>query len=230
MPAAGRILVAASSAAAVLALAPPAGAATVKTSRCVPSLAGLAAAPNDKTMGISGTGFTPGATVTIRYASAISPTPAYLTAVPADPAGNFETLTAPPMFNRFNTQQQDFAISATDSVNPALVAGTTFKQVRVGYSTNPSRGRPTARVKHTVRGFPVGKNTYLHFRYGGQTKRNVLVGRATSPCGTVSRRMALLPTRSRRGTWTVYVDQARTYSRKTPFQLKYKLLITVRFR
>ena len=47
------------------------------------------------------------------------------------------------------------------------------------------------------------------------------LGKGDSPCGVASKRMALLPTRSRPGTWTVYVDQAATYSKSTSPQLKY---------
>ncbi len=101
--------------------------------------------------------------------------------------------------------------------------------MRPGYKANPSNGRPTRRATHTVRGFPTGKSTYLHFRFNGQTKRNVNLGKTTGPCGVVSKRMALLPTRSRPGKWTVYVDQAATYSKSTRPQLKGSFIITRTF-
>ncbi|MDX6679426.1 MAG: hypothetical protein QOE31_3478 [Solirubrobacteraceae bacterium] len=222
MPAARRILAAASSSAAVLALAAPAHAATVATLPCVPVVSSVS---GGSTMQIAGAGFTPGALVTVRYASTQSPTPTYLTSATADPAGNFSVATSPPLFAKFDTNLQTFGISATDGVNPAVVAGTTFKQVRVGYTTNPSTGKPSRTANHTVRGFPVGKNIYLHFRFGGETKRNVKVGRASAPCGIASKRMRLLPTRSRPGKWTVYVDQASSFHKTTRPQLKYSFVI-----
>jgi len=222
MTAPRRVLVAASSAAAALALAAPAQAATVTTLPCVPVVSTLSSSPN---MPITGTGYTPGALVTVRYASVQSPTPTFLTSATADPAGNFSVAAIAPIFAKFDTQLQTFGISATDGVNPALVAGTTYKQVRVGYTTNPSTGKPSRTATHTVRGFTPGKNIYLHFRFNGQTKRNVKVGQANSPCGIASRRMALLPTRSRPGTWTVYADQQATYSKNTRPQLKYSFVI-----
>jgi hypothetical protein len=222
MTASRRILVAASSAAAALAVAAPAQAATVTTLPCVPVVSTLSSTPN---MPITGTGFTPGAQVTIRYASVQSPTPTYLTATTVDPAGNFSVAAVAPIFAKFDTNLQTFAISATDGVNPALVAIAQYKQVRVGYTTNPSTGKPTRTATHTVRGFTPGKNIYLHFRFQGQTKRNVKVGKANTPCGIASRRMALLPTRSRPGTWTVYADQKASYSNKTRPQLKYSFVI-----
>ena len=213
-----RILAVASTAAATLALATPASAATIATLPCVPVASG-------SDMPVNGAGFTPGGRVTVYYASAVSPTPSFLTAATADPAGNFNVVASPPLFAKFDTQLQTFTLAAKDETNPAIIASAQYKQVRVGYRTNPQTGSPTRTATHTVRGFPVGKNTYLHFRFGGQTKRNVKLGRTSAPCGIVSRRMDLLPTRSRAGTWTVYVDQKATYSRATRPQLKYSFEI-----
>ncbi len=224
MPAARRILAAASSSATVLALAAPAHAATVATLPCVPVVSSLSGG-GGANMPITGAGFTPGALVTVRYATTQSPTPTFLTSATADPAGNFSVATSPPLFAKFNTQIQTFGLSATDGVNPAIVAGAVYKQVRVGYTTNPSTGKPTRSANHTVRGFPAGRNVYLHFRYNGQTKRNIKVGTAKGVCGTVSKRMRLLPTRSRPGTWTVYVDMQSRFSKNTRPQLKYSFII-----
>ena len=217
-----RILAAATPAAAALALAAPAHAATVATLPCVPVVSGFSNQPN---MPITGSGFTPGASVTVRYATLASPTPTYLTSTTADPAGNINTAVVAPIFAKFDTQLQTFGLSATDDTNPALTAVIQYKQVRVGYTTNPSTGKPSRQANHTVRGLPVGKSTYLHFRFGGKTKRNVKVGVTKAPCGIVSKRMRLLPTRSRPGTWTVYVDQARSFHKTTRPQLKYSFVI-----
>jgi hypothetical protein len=217
-----RTLAAAFSAAATLAVAAPAHAATVATLPCIPVVSTLSSDPN---MPITGTGFTPGALVTIRYASTQSPTPTYLTSTTADPAGNISVAAVAPLFAKFDTQLQTFGISATDGVNPAITAGAVYKQVRVGYTTNPSTGKPTRSANHTVRGFPVGVNVYLHFRFQGKTKRNVKVGKTTGPCGIASKRMRLLPTRSHPGTWTVYVDQSAQFHKTTRPQLKYSFVI-----
>ncbi|MBA3746357.1 MAG: hypothetical protein H0W96_02560 [Solirubrobacterales bacterium] len=218
-----RILVAATPAAAALALAAPAGAATLATSPCVRTVDGQGVVP------ITGTGFTPGAPITVKYATKTNPTPSFLSSATADPAGNFTIAPRAPGFNPFGRQLQTFGISATDGVNPALVAATTFEQVRIGYATNPSRGRPSRKVLHTVRGFPSGRNVYLHFRFGGKTIRNVKVGLAKGVCGVASKRMRLLPARSRPGTWAIYVDQSKAFSRRTEAQLKYSLTITRTF-
>jgi hypothetical protein len=75
----------------------------------------------------------------------------------------------------------------------------------------------------------IGKAVWLHFRYGDKARRSVSLGSAQAPCGETQRRMALLPTRSLPGTWTVYVDRVRRFSAATKPQLKYSFVISRRF-
>ncbi|MEY2517547.1 MAG: hypothetical protein QOJ89_4905 [bacterium] len=223
MTAPRRILAAALPAAATLALAATAHAATVTTLPCVPVATGV------KNMPVSVTGFTPGSLVTVQYAPKGTATPTYLTSGTVDPAGTFTTIVFPPSFNPFSRQLQTFGLLASDNINPAVTASTLYQQVRVGYTTNPSTGRPTRSAVHTVRGFPVGVNVYLHFRFQGKTKRNIKVGKTKAPCGIASKRMRLLPTRSHPGTWTVYVDQSAQFHKTTRPQLKYSFVISRTF-
>ena len=148
-----------------------------------------------------------------------------MTAVRTDAAGNFSTSVSPPPFDTRATATQTFDLSAVDGFNPAIVAAFSFSQVRYGYTTLPATGLPTRMARHTVRGLPVGKDTYLHFRYRGRTRRTVKLGKAAAPCGTVSRRLPLLPVKARAGVWTIYVDQSRRYSSRTTPQLSYSLPI-----
>jgi hypothetical protein len=207
------------------AAAAPAAAATIQTLPCNVDTRVVGA----KTVPLVGTGFTPGGVVTIQTNSAGTPSPALLASAQADAAGNFTTMASPPLFNRFNSQEQAFNLIATDQSNPTVLAVAQFQQVRLGYVTNPANGRPTRRATHTVRGFPIGKAVWLHFRYHGKTRRNVSLGVTQAPCGKAERRMALLPTRSRRGRWTVYVDQQRRFSSATKPQLKYSFTISRTF-
>jgi len=218
-----RILVAASSAASILAVAAPGHAATVTTLPCVPS-------QGEKIMPVAATGFTPGSLVTIRSAPKGSTTPQYLTSGTADTLGNFAATVFPPSFNPFSRKLQTFGLLATDNVNPALVATTIYQQVKPGYDFSPSSGRPNRIVTHTARGFTPGKTVYLHLRYGGRTIRNVSLGRATAPCGVASKRLGLLPARSRRGSWKYFVDQSKTFSAATRPQARSGITITTIFR
>jgi hypothetical protein len=201
-------------------------AATIQTLPCIVDTRIIGA----KTVPLVGAGFTPGAFVTIQTASAVAPTPTFLASAQADAAGNFATTAGPPAFNKFDTQEQSFTLVATDQTTPAIVATAQFQQVRLGYVTDPANGRPSRRATHTVRGFPIGKEVWLHFRFAGKTRRNISLGAAQAPCGKAERRMSLLPTRSRRGKWTVYVDQVRRFHKTTKPQLKYSFLISRIFR
>lgn len=208
------------------AAAAPAAAATIRTLPCNVDTRVAGA----KTLPLFGTGFTPGGYVTIQTNSTVAPTPTFLASGQADAAGNFATTASPAVFNKFDTQEQTFNLIATDQSNPAIVATAQFQQVRLGYDTNPGTGRPSRRAIHTVRGFRVGKPVWLHFRFRGKTRRNISLGAARAPCGKAERKMRLLPTRARRGRWTVYVDQVRKFSAATQPQLKYSFVISRVFR
>jgi hypothetical protein len=198
--------------AAAAAIAAPASAATLTVPPCVVEYG----APGLLNLVIAGTGFTPGAFVAIESATAANPAPRSVTSSTADPAGNFITKTGALSFNKFDTTDQTYNVIATDRMNPAITATTTLRQVRFGFDAKPDTGRPSRKVLYTARGFAPGQPVYAHFRFGGKTRRNVRIGVAAAPCGTVSRRMRLLPTKTRFGTWTVYMDQAKVYSPKTP--------------
>jgi hypothetical protein len=204
-------------------LATQASAATISTT--IPCVANLGFS-GALTLPLAGTGFTPNAAVTIRTSSPSDPTVKELTVVRTDGAGNVSTPRIdPPALHSLTTVQQAFTLLATDNTNPAIRAITTFRQVRFGFDANPSTGRPTRKVKYTARGFLPGKPVYAHFRFGGITRRDVNLGVASSPCGTVVKRMRLLPTKTRFGTWTIYMDQVAKYSKKTVLQAKGTLAI-----
>ncbi len=200
-------------------LAAPAPAATVTTLPCNVDVGVQRSVP------IRGAGFTPGGTVRLSYVHPALTAPNFATSAPVDGAGNFGVTAFPAPFNSFRTREQSFGLTAEDP-NPALNTGTTFRQVRYGVSVFPSSGRPSRRVRYTARGFAPGRNVYAHFRFAGRTRRNVKIGNPVAPCGKKSRRMRLIPARSRVGTWTVYFDQRRSFSRSTRPQ--FRSSITVR--
>jgi hypothetical protein len=198
--------------AAAAAIAAPASAATLTVPPCVVD---YGAGANLENLAIAGTGFTPGGSVGIEYASAAKPTPLFATSATADPAGNIAAKTNPLGFNSFDTTDQTFGLLATDRTNPAITAATQLRQVRFGFDAKPSTGKPSRKVLYTARGFAPGAPIYAHFRFHGKTQRNIKIGVAAAPCGTASLRMRLLPTKSRFGAWTVYMDQVKSYSPKT---------------
>jgi hypothetical protein len=206
-----RALAAVAALAAAAANAAPASAATLTVPPCIVEYG----SPGLLNLGIAGTGFTPGGFVAIESMTAANPAPQPVTSSTADPAGNFITKTGALGFNKFDTTDQTYTVIATDRMNPAITATTTLRQVRFGFDAKPDSGQPGRRVLYTARGFAPGQPVYGHFRFGGKTRRNIKIGIAAAPCGTVSRRMRLLPTKLRFGTWSVYMDQARVFSPRT---------------
>jgi len=227
------LLAVAASAAAALALCAPAGAATVSTVACVRSYA-PSVLPS---LPVAASGFVPGSLVTVKYTSAFSPAPSFLTSGTADPTGSFRSAVVPPAFKtlttatKLGTTRQTFSLLASDNVNPLAIATSTFGQVLVSWSTSPASGAPGSLATHTARGFVTGKSVYLHYRFGGKPQADVSLGRAAGPCGIVSKRLRQVPAPAlHTGLWTVYVDQRRSYSSQTKLtelQLKYTFPIRV---
>jgi hypothetical protein len=221
-----RRFLAASSAAAIAAAAGDAGAAnaapTIATKiPCVANL-GIGGA---LTVPVVGSGFSPNGDVALSTTSASSATPKNLANVRADANGNIASRVDPPAFGSHSTMQQSFNLIASEVANPANTAMSTFREVRFGFDASPSTGRPARRVTYTARGFLPGKPVYAHFRFRGRTRRDVKVGVAGEPCGIASKKMRLLPTKTRFGRWTIYMDQAPTYSKSTLLQAKGSLVI-----
>jgi hypothetical protein len=208
--------------AAATGLAADAGAATITTT--IPCVRNIGI-PGGLTLPLAGAGFSPNASVLIRTATAADPTAPDLTTLQADAAGNLVSRVDPPPLHASSTVEQDFTLAAVDRSNPLIIATLKFRQVRFGFDAKPSTGRPTRKVTYTARGFLPGKPIYAHFRFAGLTRRDVRIGVADSPCGIASKRMRLLPTKTRFGTWTVYMDQSRKYVRGTLLQAKGSLTI-----
>ncbi|MEA2666694.1 MAG: hypothetical protein QOI11_3638 [Candidatus Eremiobacteraeota bacterium] len=191
--------------------AAPAGAATIATDPCVRYVSG------QPTMPIIGTGFTPNGFVSLSSITKANPTPSAFASSAVLANGGFLKTALPPAFSSPNRNVETFGLVATDNTNPAapILATTTFSVVRFGLKTTPTPKRPTSRVTYTARGFTTGKPVYVHFRFGGITRRTVSLGVAKGVCGTASKRMRALPTKARYGQWTTYTNQSKKFKAST---------------
>ncbi len=160
---------------------------------------------NELNIPVSGSGFSPNATVTITGA------PVTITAQ-TDATGSFATTFLSPANNSFSPKPG--TLTATDSLNPAVTATAPFQYLRFG-SNLPLNGRPGATTTWRFAGFAAGKSIYGHFRFGGKTIRNYRFGKASGPCGILKARARRLPARSRPGTWRLQIDQRMSYSDAT---------------
>ena len=99
-------------------------------------------------------------------------------------------------------------------------------EVRVRVTAQPRKATSSSeQVRYRAHGFTPGERVFAHFIRGG-ADRTVSLGRAAAPCGTVSRRMNIVPGRNvQRGSWYVYVDQSRSYSSSTDVQAGTQVII-----
>jgi hypothetical protein len=132
----------------------------------------------------------------------------------ADAAGNLAAQVSAPFVSTIAPKV--VTVTASDSAGNA---GTTrFRVIRdLMVSNAPLSGRPRQRTTWRFAGFLPGRPIYGHFRFRGKTWRNYRFGRAAGPCGTLVVRARRAPVRTlRSGTWTLQLDQRRTYKRSGP--------------
>ncbi len=172
---------------------------------------------NELNVPVSGTGFSPNAQVPITGG------PVTVTGF-SDATGGFQTTFLTPANNTFNPRT--VTLTATDPVNPAVTATAAFQVVRFG-SNFPLTGKPGATTLWKFAGFP-GATIYGHYRFHGKTIRNFRFGKATGPCGALTKNARRLPARSRPGTWTLQIDGRKTYSATTLPRVRTSFTITRR--
>jgi hypothetical protein len=203
-------------AAALAASAPAASAATLSAgtpcARYVPSLAG------EEWIPVTGTGFTPNGdpgnnTLALNYDNGD-----LAGFAPAGPDGSFSAnLLMPTDFISSDAgRQKTYTLTATDRETPGLSASTQVTLVRVGVELKPTGARrdPRKPVSWSVYGAPTGRTIYAHWTFAKRQRATRRLGRARGACGIARKRMPVIPTVPRRGTWTVYLTPARKLVRR----------------
>lgn len=189
-------------AAALLACAPAAGAAQLTPDRAcyLPEMG----------MTVAGSGFTPNAAITLS-GEGTSPLSGG-----ADASGAFSAnLEAPSAaaLGATGTTPASFRLTATETAS-GQSATATVKVVQFAFNTDQGLKSPRALRRWRFSGFLLrpGKPIYGHFRFGGRTRATYRFGVPKGPCGTLTKHAPGIPARDvRAGTWTVQVDQNRTY-------------------
>lgn len=161
-------------------------------------------------MAISGTGFTPGADVSVETEQVF----AFGT---SDPVGNFLfTSETAPIVPTVVPDAKTFTLTAKEGQVP--VASTTFQVANFAFEVKPSRARPTSKVRYRFSGWPQGANVYVHVRRNGRTIGTTKLGKALGPCGRLSTRARFMPVRKGRvpsGTYRYQFDTTQKYSSTT---------------
>jgi hypothetical protein len=157
---------------------------------------------------VAGSGFTPNGSVTIDGDASGSGAP--------DATGAFTTQVTAPAVGTIAPRAT--TINAHDAANPANGGTATFQVVKDVFVSNvPITGRPSQITTWRFAGFQPGQPIYGHFRLKGTTRRTYRFGVARDACGTLVVRAPRVPLRKvLAGTWTLQLDQSRTYSAATP--------------
>lgn len=180
------------------------------------------------TMVVTGTGFTPGASLTL------SGDGAFATAT-ADASGGFQVpVQAPinPSIDASPASVVTYTLRVQDAANPAQSTQVQYQVTNFAVSNGAAARSPHAKRTWRFIGFPTGSTIYGHYRFKGRTRGTQRFGTATGPCGALTVRAAGLPRsiRPRTGTWTLQVDGARRYSSRTRPAWIGRFPIYVRFR
>jgi hypothetical protein len=155
---------------------------------------------------VRGTGFTPGAPVTLSLdgAQVLAPT--------ADATGAIGVTGPAPVIDP--SRQRRFTLLATDTTNPALTASVSPLATVLDVTVSPTGGRKTRVRKIVARGFTTGKTLYLHVRRR-RYKRNIRLGSLKAPCGTKTVRRRVFTRGAPTGVYKLQFDAKRRYSAST---------------
>jgi hypothetical protein len=199
---------------AVLAFAAPsaAHAAAVTISDPCPRLEG-----QSPVVAVDASGFAPGEQVAFSYDNFATTA---LTA-PADSSGELATGVPGPALPR-NRHFGTFTLSAKGLTSGTTAASAAFPVVTPWVSL-PSGGRPTTRVLYRVYGFPNGRPVYAHYTLHGKQRAVKRLGTAAAPCGTLKKRLPLLPAKFHTGRWVYHFNNSKRNRNALPlFEVVYR--------
>ena len=153
---------------------------------------------SSEAISLTGTGFTPGASVDI----ALDGNAAGRTTASSDGALVYG-LNAPLQ----RSGEREFTVTATEAgqVPATAISRVTALKVRV----KPKKAKATQTVTFSGRGFTEpGVPVYLHHMLRGRNRKTVALAQPTGPCGTFKVRRKQFPMRRpRSGTWTFRFEQ-----------------------
>jgi hypothetical protein len=156
---------------------------------------------------LTGTGFTPGASVS--FGGDVTGF------VVADERGAFQHALRLPFYDRATPRTLE--VTATEDQNAAQTAATSFPIVADVFTVEANlNGNPRSRITWRFAGFRTGETIYGHFRHP-KSKRNYRFGVAKGDCGTLTVRARRLPVpRILNGLWRLRFDHSPVFSAKEP--------------
>jgi hypothetical protein len=174
---------------------------------------------------ISGSGFTPLATIDI-YVDEIFQQPPPNTATPmATYAGEVTGSVSAPFID---SGQREFSLRLTERDTPQNSISATAKVTRLAVEQSPAKASTHDRVRFRGSGFTSLAPVYAHYVFAGKSRRTVRIGTPTGACGlfSVKRRQFPFKTSPRVGVWTIQFDQEVAYNPKA--MIRVPLTVKVR--
>jgi hypothetical protein len=167
------------------------------------------------TLTLSGTGYTPNASIDITLGGRS------LGQLTADAAGNISSPLSIGNLRGVDTR----TVVASDTTNPAITATAQFLGSALLVTVKPRDGTAGRKLRVKASGFTTGKRLYAHIlrkRY----RRNVFVGKLKGPCRTLKVRKRVLGAGTPRGVYTVQFDTKKRYSKKTKVWYRFRVTVT----
>ncbi len=155
---------------------------------------------------IAGTGFTPGASVSLtRGRKAVTGT--------ARDDGAFDAeLSVIDILGSRLPAVRNVTVRASDA-SGALSNTLRLKAAPLAFSASPARATPSATVRFRFSGFRPGRMIHAHYVFEGRVRVSVPMVRAKAPCGTAAVRRVQIPiAQPQVGSWSVQFDNSARYS------------------
>ena len=152
---------------------------------------------------VGGSGFTPGAVVTVTVDGEVR-----TSELVADADGTLPTTFTDSPFAL--EREKWFRVTATERDNPeqTVSAGALASPLEV--RVRPRRAAPSDRVRFRGRGFTEPRGVYAHYLRKGRLRRTVRLAKATAgACGAFDVRRRQFPFKPQEGVWRVQIDQHR---------------------
>lgn len=152
---------------------------------------------------VGGSGFTPGATVTVTVGEEVRGSGLL---VGAD--GMLPTLMTDSPFaidgERF------FTVKAVEDTGAAQMASLEAIASPLAVDVRPRRAAPSKKVTFSGRGFTEPRGVFAHYLRGGKLRRTVKLAKKTAgACGVFTARRPQFPFKPEKGVWRVQIDQRR---------------------
>lgn len=174
-------------------------------------------------MTVTGTGYVPGAEVSVTSSDGSVNTQAT-----ADASGDIvATITAPtPVFLRPGSQIQ--TLTARDYTPSGVIsAQTPVKDTELAVATFPAHAPPRTRVTWYLSGFRPGRIVYAHYLHRHRQVALARFGRARGVCGLLRVRARFFPGRSQRyRSYGLQIDDSRAYRRRSAPRIVTSLVTT----